>query len=30
MPDNDFKEEHYRRIAYANEHYASGIPGWKN
>src|SRR6516164_3430478 len=29
MPDNDFKEEHYRRIAYANEHYASGIPGWK-
>ena len=27
--DNDFKEEHYRRIAYANEHYASGIPGWK-
>jgi GWxTD domain-containing protein len=29
MPDNDFKEEHYRRIAYANEHFASGIPGWK-
>jgi GWxTD domain-containing protein len=29
MPDNDYKEEHYRRIAYANEHYASGIPGWK-
>src|SRR3984957_10477320 len=29
LPDNDFKEEHYRRIAYANEHYASGIPGWK-
>ena len=28
LPDNDFKEEHYRRIAYANEHYASGIPGW--
>jgi GWxTD domain-containing protein len=27
--DNTFKEEHYRRIAYANEHYASGIPGWK-
>src|SRR5207253_8036162 len=24
LPDNDFKEEHYRRIAYANEHYASG------
>src|SRR5215472_7454663 len=29
LPENDFKEEHYRRIAYANEHYASGIPGWK-
>jgi GWxTD domain-containing protein len=29
LPDNDFKEEHYRRIAYSNEHYASGIPGWK-
>jgi len=29
LPDNDFKEEHYRRIAYANERYASGIPGWK-
>src|SRR5467141_1502589 len=29
LPDNDFKEEHYRRIAYTNEHYASGIPGWK-
>jgi GWxTD domain-containing protein len=29
LPDNEFKEEHYRRIAYANEHFASGIPGWK-
>src|ERR1700676_1176274 len=29
LPENDFKEEHYRRIAYTNEHYASGIPGWK-
>jgi len=27
--ENNFKEEHYRRIAYANEHYASGIPGWR-
>src|ERR1700741_5031562 len=27
--ENEFKEEHYRRIAYANEHYASGIPGWQ-
>src|SRR2546430_9390264 len=29
LPGNDFKEEHYRRIAYANEHFASGIPGWR-
>ncbi len=29
LPENDFKEEHYRRIAYANEHFASGVPGWK-
>ena len=28
-PENEFKEEYYRRIAYANEHYASGVPGWK-
>jgi GWxTD domain-containing protein len=28
-PENEFKEEHYRRIAYANEHFASGTPGWK-
>src|ERR1700723_1618553 len=27
--ENTFKEEHYRRIPYTNEHYASGIPGWK-
>jgi GWxTD domain-containing protein len=27
--ENEFKEEHYRRIAYANEHFASGIPGWR-
>ena len=26
---NKFKEEHYRRLAYANEHFASGVPGWK-
>src|SRR5215469_13676510 len=26
---NPFKEEHYRRIAYANEHFAASIPGWK-
>ena len=28
--ENEFKEEHYRRIAYANDRYASGIPGWKS
>jgi GWxTD domain-containing protein len=28
-PDNTAKEEHYRRIAYVNEHFASGVPGWK-
>ena len=28
-PENEFKEEYYRRIAYANERYASGFPGWK-
>lgn len=28
-PENTYKEEYYRRIAYANEHFSSGIPGWK-
>ncbi len=28
--ENEFKEEHYRRMAYANEHFAAGIPGWKS
>jgi GWxTD domain-containing protein len=28
--ENEYREEHYRRIAYANEHFASGIPGWKS
>lgn len=27
--ENTFKDEHYRRIAYANEHFSSGIPGRK-
>ena len=27
--DNTYKEDYYERIAYANEHYSSGIPGWK-
>jgi GWxTD domain-containing protein len=28
--ENEFKEEYYERIAYANEHFASGMPGWKS
>ena len=28
--ENEYKEEHYRRIAYSNERYASGFPGWKS
>jgi GWxTD domain-containing protein len=28
-PDNEYRDEHYRRIAYANEHFAAGKPGWK-
>jgi len=28
-PENEAREEHYRRIAYANEHFAAGKPGWK-
>lgn len=27
--ENEYKDEHYARIAYANEHFAAGIPGWK-
>lgn len=26
---NEFKEEHYRRLAYANTHFTSTVPGWK-
>ncbi len=26
---NSFKEDFYQRVEYANEHYSSGIPGWK-
>ena len=28
-PENSYKEEYYRRVAYTNEHFSSGIPGWK-
>jgi GWxTD domain-containing protein len=27
--ENEFREEHYRRIQYANEHFGAGIPGWR-
>ena len=27
--ENEFKDEHYRRIAYANEHFSAGVPGWR-
>ena len=27
--ENEYREEYYERIAYTNQHYASGIPGWK-
>ncbi len=27
--ENEFKQEHYRRVAYANEHFASYVAGWK-
>lgn len=26
--ENEYREEYYERIAYANEHFTSGIPGW--
>ncbi len=28
-PENEFKEEHYRRLAFANQHFAAGVPGWR-
>jgi GWxTD domain-containing protein len=28
-PENEYKDTYYERIQYANEHYSSGIPGWK-
>jgi len=26
---NEFREEHYRRVQYANDHFASGLRGWR-
>jgi len=28
-PENEYREEHYARIAYANERFAAGKPGWR-
>ena len=28
-PENEYKEEYYQRIQYANEKFSSGIPGWR-
>jgi GWxTD domain-containing protein len=28
-PENEYRDQYYERIQYANEHYTSGIPGWK-
>ena len=27
--ENGFREEHYRRMEYANEHFSAGVPGWR-
>jgi GWxTD domain-containing protein len=27
--ENEFKKEHYRRMAFANTHFAATMPGWK-
>jgi GWxTD domain-containing protein len=27
--ENEYRDEHYRRITYANEHFSAGVPGWK-
>ncbi len=28
-PENEFKTEHYRRIAFANSRFTASVPGWK-
>jgi GWxTD domain-containing protein len=28
-PENEYREQHYQRIAYADEHFAAGKPGWR-
>jgi GWxTD domain-containing protein len=27
--ENTFKEEHYSRLAFTNQHFAAKVPGWK-
>jgi GWxTD domain-containing protein len=27
--ENEYKDEHYRRLAYATERFAAGVPGWR-
>jgi GWxTD domain-containing protein len=29
FPDNDYEQEHYRRILFSNDHFATDIPGWE-
>jgi GWxTD domain-containing protein len=29
LPKNEFQEEHYQRLAYANSHFAADVPGYK-
>jgi GWxTD domain-containing protein len=29
-PENTFKEEHYRRVSYASQHFSQGVPGWRS
>ena len=28
--ENEFEDEHYRRMIYANERFASSVPGWRS
>lgn len=28
-PENEYKDDYYQRIAYANEHFSAGTPGWR-
>lgn len=28
--ENEFEEEHYRRMMFANEHFSTSLPGWRS